>query len=304
MNGLFQYRISNLLRIVTLISVTMTSIGWNNTSFGGSPMTDLPKDKAAASRRALMSEIPLFDWRSMSDYRQTCAAGKAPDVIASYEVTQGKHSHPPASVYCTALVSESLRKNWPLALYGDMALQQKGLGLQAVFEDDDKRIGNDDNVIARNVRRAANEGKTTYPHLQGGERELPCPLAFDAGAVAGAVMARDDKTLRLPLTKQQITAIAEACYDPKAKEPTPAMKGIGEQIVKAGHPNGAAIGLSLNLAGLLAGEALGYATVQEAKAPAPLPPSAKGRKPASRGKQESQAGEDADATRLLRSVSR
>ncbi len=267
-------------------------------------MTDLPKDKAAASRRALMSEIPLFDWRSMADYRQTCAAGKAPDVIASFEATQGKDSHPPAPIYCTALVAESLKKNWPLALYGNIALQQKGIGSEAVFEDDDKRIGNDDNVVARNIRRAANSGKTTYPHLQGGERDLPCPLALDAGAVAGAVMANDRDKLRLPLTKQQIETIAEACYNPKVKEPTPAMKAIGEAIVKAGNPNGAAIGLSLNLAGLLAGEALGYQTMEEAKAPAPLPPSAKGRRPAPRGKQQSQAGEDDAATKILRSVSR
>lgn len=266
-------------------------------------MTDMPKDKAAAHRRAAMSEIPLFDRRTMNDYRQTCAQGKAPDVIASAEAITGKDTHPPAPVYCPALIQESIRKGWPLGLYGDMALQQKGLGIQAVFEDDDKRIGDDDNTISLNVRAAANVGKTTYPHLQGGERELPCPLAFDAGAVAGMTLARDGKSQRLALTKQQISTIAEVCYS-KEKEPSPAMKAIGDAIVKAGDPNGAAIGLSLNLAGLLAGESLGYMTAQEAKAPAATPPSVKGRKPAPRGKHQSQAGEDESATRALRSASR
>jgi hypothetical protein len=179
-------------------------------------------------------EIELMDANLLTQTRQTCAMGQMPSIKARIDADKDLQRFdapfPDADAYCLKVLAVSRSTHHLLDLYINLALQAQGY---SDFHSADmaKLLSNNEagrTMIA--ILSAAKTGQTTYTGITGKSRDLPCPLALDAGATWAD--GNDKATPPIALTEAEASAIARQCYAPVSTTIT--VRGVVMPASKAG----------------------------------------------------------------------
>lgn len=161
-----------------------------------------------------LREVDLMDPRSLVQVRENCVLSHMPGILARVKRDNPGERLPAADAYCLRAIAVSAGHGQTLDLYIDLALQEQGYS-ELAFAEDAKLLQHDEpGQTAGRIFRAAGSGATTYASITGKSRDLPCPLALDAGYAWG--YRNPDKPQPLALTATDAAAIARACYGPSA----------------------------------------------------------------------------------------
>lgn len=185
-----------------------------------------------------LREVNLMDTRSLVQVRENCALDHMPGILAKVQQDNPGEALPRADAYCLRALAVSADRNFLADLYADLALQEQGYSEFAFAEDAQFLKHDEAGRTTGAILRAANSGAANYAGITGKTRDLPCPLALDAGFTWA--YRNPDKPQPVVLTVAQAAATARACYQPAAK-----VIAVGKEVLpasKAGLYAGAWLG--------------------------------------------------------------
>jgi len=191
-----------------------------------------------ADRSSYLHELDLMSGELLAKVRQNCASGQMPQILAKVRRDNPGEQVPAADTYCVTAMGVSGRRNTLLDLYINIALQEQGYS-ELHFAEQAQLLQHDEaGQTAGRIFRAAGIGATSYVSITGKSRDLPCPLALDAGFTWG--YRNSGKAQPYALNAKSAAAIARACYDPSNREISVAGQTMSAQ--KAGLYAGAWMG--------------------------------------------------------------
>ena len=191
-------------------------------------------DAAPATTDPYLREVELFDAQYLAEARQVCATDKMVAIQAKLradkELKRFDAPLPPVEAYCLKVVAVSRAQGRMADLYVNIALQEQGYrSYDAAGQAQLLSHGEASNTTSA-ILRAANAGQVTYNSITGKSRDLPCPLALDAGATWAD--GNDKATSPIALTEAEASAIARQCYAPATTTIT--VRGVAMPAQKAG----------------------------------------------------------------------
>ncbi len=186
----------------------------------------------------LLQEVERFDDLYLVQTRQSCAEGKMPAIKQDMDTDarlKGSTPLPDVDIYCRKVLTESRRRGHLADLYINFALQEQGYRDYYSVDQAQLLKNNEAGRTLAAVLQAANVGQTTYTSITGKSRDLPCPLALDAGFAWAS--ANTTASVPVALTPVEANAAVRQCYAPSATTIT--IRGTTYPAQKAGLIAGA-----------------------------------------------------------------
>ncbi|MDV6333154.1 hypothetical protein [Asticcacaulis sp. 201] len=202
------------------------------------PYLAVSADTATTGDNVLLKEVERFDDLYLVETRQTCAEGKMAAIKADMDKDKRLKSStalPAPDIYCRKILTESKRRGHLADLYINLALQEQGYSSLHFAQQAQLLKNNESGRTLAAVLQAANAGQPSYTSITGKPRDLPCPLALDAGFAWGAANAM--AAAPVTLTEAEANTIALQCYD--VATTTITIHGIAMPASKAGLIAGA-----------------------------------------------------------------
>ncbi len=195
------------------------------------------RDLSPQEQRALhLRELEITSEELLAKTRRNCAMHLMTKIKKDME-GQGAPM-PDVHVYCIKAMEVSARRGLLADLYVNLALQEQGHS-EFHFAGQTELLKNNESSRTRlSIFKAADAGEPTYTSITGKVRQLPCPLAFDAGYTWA--YRNPDKSQPYELTAAVVETIARSCYDPSVKEIM--LSGASVPAQKAGLFAGAWLG--------------------------------------------------------------
>jgi hypothetical protein len=194
-------------------------------------------------RRAYLKVLERMDDGERATIRGVCAAHRMPVVKQRVDAAEPAPVFPDVHAYCLKAIEASAKRDRLSDLYINLALQAQGYD-ELHFAEQAKFLQNNEAGLTRAaIFKAANAGDPAYASITGQQRQLHCPLAFDAGYAFG--YRNPEKSQPYELTAAEAERIVRACYDPAVKEI--ALNGEATAVSRAGLFAGAWLGRKLRL---------------------------------------------------------
>lgn len=175
-----------------------------------------------------LKDLELMNDGTRATIRGICAAHRMPVVKQRVDAAEPAPVLPEVYTYCLKAIDVTAKRDRLADLYINLALQAQGRS-QFQFTDDAELVKNNEPGRTRlAILKAANAGEATYQDITGRTKELPCPLAFDAGYTWA--FNSPEKSQPYEFAAADIERITRACYDPSVEEitlsgaPIPAQK--------------------------------------------------------------------------------